>query len=127
MSKPLITYSIEPDDEFIIETWSGQITGDDLAAHWKVYLADPAVMQIRRTLVDMRDAEILFYGPELSDLIQTIVAPRLGALDWKTAIIVRDAVQFGVSRQYQTFAKWYSMDSIFDNFAAAKAWLLAQK
>jgi hypothetical protein len=122
-----ITYSIEEGGTFILETWTGKISADDLAAHWKVYLADPAVMQIRRTIADLRHAEILFFGAELSDLIQTIVAPRLGSLDWKTAIVVRDATQFGVSRQYQTFAEWYSRDCIFDDFAAAKTWLLAQE
>ncbi len=127
MSKTPITYFIEEGEEIIVETWSGQVTGDDLAAHWKVYLADPAVLKIRRTVVDLRHAEILFYGPELNDLIQTIVAPRLGELDWKTAIVVNSAVQFGISRQYQAFAGWYSLDSIFDDFAAARTWLLAQK
>lgn len=122
-----ITYAIEGGGRFILETWTGKISADDLAAYWKVYLSDPAVLKIRRTIVDLRHAEILFFGAELSDLIQTIVAPRLGSLDWKTALIVQNAVQFGVSRQYQTFADWYSKDSIFDDFAAAKAWLLAQK
>ncbi len=124
-----ITYSIEVEEggAIIVETWSGQITGNDLAAHWKVYLADPEVLKIRRTVVDLRNAEILFFGPELNDLIQTIVAPKLDDLDWKTAIVVSNAVQFGVSRQYQVFAAWYSLDSIFDDFAAARTWLLAQK
>ena len=122
-----IDYQIAPNDEFIVETWAGKITADDLSAYWKVYLADPAVIQIRRTLVDLRNAEILFYGGELSDLIRTIVAPRLGQLDWKTALLVKNALQFGVSRQYQTFAEWYSRDAIFDDATAAKAWLLAQK
>lgn len=122
-----IVYHIDPTAELIKETWTGKITADVLSDYWKVYLADPAVMRIRRTLVDLREAEILFYGAELDDLIQTVAAPRLGGLDWKTALLVENATQFGVSRQYQTFALWYSRDAIFDDPSAAQAWLLAQK
>lgn len=122
-----ITYSIEHSREVIMETWAGEISADDLAAHWRAYLADPDVLRIRRTLVDLRRSKILFYGHEMDDLIRTIVVPILGDLDWKTAVLVDDHLQFGISRQYQAFAERYSKDAIFKDSDTAIQWLVAAK
>jgi len=120
-----IAYSIDREQGCIIETWTGDIAAQDLADHWRVYLADPEVMALRKTLVDLRDARILFTGAQLAYLVESIVMPTLGGLDWKTAIVVQDPVQFGVSRQYHVFAETYSRDSIFGTEDAALAWLRA--
>lgn len=121
---PPITYSIDRARDFILEVWRGLVTADDLRAHWGAFLENADVMRIRRTLVDMREAELQFTGQELSHLVSDLVIPRLGGLDWKTAILVAQPVQFGVSRQYQVFAESYSADSIFYDVDEAIAWLL---
>ena len=77
-----------------------------------------------RTLADLRAAEIRFTGQELSDLVLGVVLPRLGGRDWKTAIVVDQPIQFGVSRQYQVFADRYSTDCIFHDPEEAIGWLL---
>jgi hypothetical protein len=118
-----ISYSIHTDKCCIIETWTGDITAHDLANHWMVYLADPDVMALRRTLVDLRNARILFTGAQLASLVETIAMPAIGDRDWKSAILVSDPVQFGVSRQYQVFAETYSRDSIFGSESEALNWL----
>lgn len=120
-----ITYSIDHEKRLITEVWTGPIKAKDLAAHWKPYLADPDVLAIRRTVVDLRRAEILFMGRDLDNLIQCIVIPILKGRDWKTAIVVEELTQFGVSRQYQAFAERYSKDAIFYNMDEARGWLLA--
>ena len=120
-----ITYSIDHDRRIIFEIWTGEITAADLGEYWKRYLADPDVMAIRRTLVDLRQCRILFKGTDLSDLVKSVVIPKLEGRDWKTAIVADEPVQFGVSRQYQVFAENYSQDSIFPEPEAALAWLLA--
>lgn len=120
-----ISYSIDYDRRVIFERWSGEIRISDLSEYWERYLADPDVMAIRRTLVDLRESRILFKGSDLSDLIQSLAMPRLKGMDWKTAIVTEHPVQFGVSRQYQVFAERYSRDSIFHEREAALAWLLA--
>ena len=52
-----ITYTIDHDEKLITEVWIAEDQANDLAAHRRVYLADPDVMAIRRTVVDLRQAE----------------------------------------------------------------------
>jgi hypothetical protein len=118
-----ITYSIDADLGVIFEAWQGDVTAADLRRYWQAYLADPRVMALRRTLVDLREARILFTGPEFFDLVADVVKPALGGRRWTTAIVVARAVQFGVSKQYQAFAETYSRDAIFEDYDAALRWL----
>jgi hypothetical protein len=119
-----ISYTLDEAEGLITEVWTGEIAASDLASHWERYLADPEVLRIRRTLVDLRECRILFKGAELSTLIKSIVIPILNGRDWKTAIVVDDPAQFGVSRQYQAFAESYSRDAIFSDPEDARRWLL---
>lgn len=120
-----IQYRIDRASGIIEETWSGTITIGDLRDFWRGCLADADVLDLRRTVVDLREADIAFTGAELEALIRTLVIPSLGDRDWRTAIVVGAPVQFGVGRQYQAFAERYSKDAIFDHPDKAKAWLSA--
>jgi len=121
-----ITYKIDRENRIIEEKWTGTIGRDDLSDFWSSFLEDPEVLDIRRTVVDLRESQIIFTGTQLNILIQSIVIPALKGRDWKTAIVVSAPLQFGVSRQYQAFADKYSKDSIFSDMAEAKSWLLKQ-
>ncbi len=118
-----ITYSIDRVQNLIHEVWTGEIRATDLAEYWNRYLGDPEVLAIRRTLVDLRQAVILFKGSDLEVLIQNIVLPVLAGRDWKTAIVVDMPLQQGISRQYQVFAERYSKDAIFRSIEEARNWL----
>jgi hypothetical protein len=120
-----IRYSIDDARGLIFETWEGAISAADLRRFLATYLADPKVLALRRTLVDLRLSEIRFTGDELMDIVHTIVAPRLQGAPWKTAILVSQPVQYGVSRQWQVFAQSFSKDSLFYDIDAALTWLLA--
>jgi hypothetical protein len=122
-----IQYRIDRAAGIIEETWSGTITIGDLREYWRGYLADPEVLALRRTIADLREADIAFTGGELDALVQTLVIPILGDREWKTAIVVSRPAQFGVGRQYQVYAEQYSHDAIFDDPHKAKAWLSAPK
>jgi hypothetical protein len=74
----------------------------------------------------LRNAILDFKGHDLDELIQRLVIPALNELDWKTALLVSNPIQFGVSRQYQVFEEIYSNDAIFSNTADAKVWLFSQ-
>jgi hypothetical protein len=121
-----ISYSIDSQLGIILETWVGNVSAKDLSEYWKNYLANPEVLSLRRTLVDLRQAYPTFTGSELSDLISRIVDPILQGRDWKTAIIVDRPVQFGISRQYHAFAEHYSRDAIFSDPTSALKWLTSQ-
>lgn len=81
------------------------------------------MLAIRRTLVDLRQADILFTGRDMDDMIRDIVLPVLQGRDWKTAIVVEKPVQYGTGRQYQVFANRYSKDAIFYDVEDARSWL----
>jgi hypothetical protein len=118
-----ISYTIDRERKLIFETWTGEINADDLAAYWKQYLADAQVLEIRRTIVDLRASVIKFSGSQLDALIKAIVLPVLKDRDWTTAIVVGAPIQFGVSRQYQVFAHRYSKDCIFERVEDAEKWI----
>jgi hypothetical protein len=120
-----ITYTIDADQKLIIGVWTGEIRAADLAEHWKRLLGDHEAMAIRRNIADVRQAEILFNGWEMNNLIRSIVRPRLAGRDWKTAIVAEKSLQFAMSRQYQVFAKSYSEDAVFRSIEEARSWLCA--
>jgi hypothetical protein len=119
-----ISYTIDHERQIIVEAWTGDVSAADLATYWQYYLADATVMAIRRTLVDLRGCTITFSGEELADLIERIVTPILDERAWRTAILVEQPVQYGVSRQYHVFAERYSHDAIFHSYDEALCWLL---
>ena len=121
-----ITYVIDAQERLIFEDWTGEVSAADLAEYWRRYLADPEVLAIRRTIVDLRNSTPMFTGTELNALVKSIVQPVLGNRDWITALIVSRPLQMGVSRQYQVFAEQYSVDAIFHEPHEALEWIRGQ-
>ena len=119
-----ISYVIDDDQRVIRETWSGEVSAGDLRNYWQQYLADAQVLELRRTIVDLRRATPTFDGAALRELITTVVDPVLKGRDWRTAIVVEKPLQFGISRQYQAFAEHYSRDAIFSDPESAMRWLV---
>lgn len=122
-----ITYKYDKEKNLIFEKWTGCISIQYLKKYWLSYLEDPEVMSCRRTLVDLREATIEFYGYDLHLLIDGIVIPKLNGRDWKTAIVVSTPTQYGVSRQYGAFADLYSSDQIFYDYDQALMWIGQQE
>lgn len=119
-----IRYTIDHQQQVIFETWHGEVGMSELNTYWQRILVDAEVLAIRRTLVDLRNAEIRFTGSELASMVNSVVIPMLGGKSWKTALLIEKDVQFGVSRQYQVFAEIFSQDAIFRDHEAALRWLL---
>jgi hypothetical protein len=122
-----ITYEVDQKRNVIFETWSGPVDAAELGAYWRAYLADPAVLRCRRTVVDLRKAVVVFKGHELSTLVKTIAEPVLAGRKWRTAVVVDEPHQFGVARQYSVFAEVYSSDEIFRTPEEALAWLIREE
>ena len=121
-----ISYSIDRENRCIHEKWTGAITAAELGDYWRQFLADPVVMVIRRTVVDLRECRILFSGQQLAELVENIVLPALHGMNWRTALVVGDPDQFEISRQYHVLAESYSRDSVFSTPEAAMAWMQTQ-
>ena len=121
-----ITYAIDHERRVIFATWSGEIRLEDVEGYWRALMADPLALGLRRSVADLRSAQLAFRGVEFAQLIQTIALPALAGRRWHTAVIVDQPLQFGITRQYQALADAYSRDAIFDNPEDALKWLLAQ-
>jgi hypothetical protein len=122
-----ITYFIDEGDEIIVEVWLGEISIDTLVAYWRAYLRDERVLKIRKTLVDIGQAQIGFSEEQLMQAIHAVVAPVLNGRDWITAIVVKRPRQFWAGRRYQALAQAYSYDSIFSSISMAREWLRKQE
>jgi hypothetical protein len=118
-----ITYTLDARSNLITEVWSGSVDAQELGAYWADYLADPAVMACRRTIVDLREATIAFSAEELAILVRLLVRPKLAGAKWTTALVVREPSQGGIARQYGLIADMYSEDEVFTDYDAALKWI----
>ena len=118
-----ISFSIDRELGIIFEIWRGEITAAHVRRYWETLLSNADALTFRRTLADLREANLQLTGKELSGLVTEVVIPMLNGLDWRTAIVVARPAQFGVSRQYQVFAQTFSTDQIFYDADEALRWL----
>lgn len=121
-----ITYALDHANGVIVTTWTGRVTIGDQVRHWHALLDDPQAMALKRSLVDMRAGTPAFTGAEVRDALPELQR-RLGGVRWVIAIVVADAVQFGVSRQFEVLASTVTDDEIFEDPDAALRWLVAQR
>jgi hypothetical protein len=122
-----ITFSVDNRLGIVRETWIGAVTAQDLRSLWTGYMADPEILALRVTYVDLRAASITFAGSQMRSLIKEVVDPVLQGREWLTAIVVSGPLQLGMSRQFQEFADHFSHDAIFFDDQDALEWLMRQR
>jgi len=122
-----ITFSVDNRLGIVRETWIGAVTARDLRSLWTGYMADPEILALRVTYVDLRAASITFAGSQMRSLIKEVVDPVLQGREWLTAIVVSGPLQLGMSRQFQEFADHFSHDAIFFDDQDALEWLMRQR
>jgi len=118
-----ITYHADIEKRVVFETWTGAINVPELRSHWEVCLTDPDVLAIKRTLVDLRECEILFSGAEWVNQLERFVLGNPVVPGWLTAIIVNKSYIHGVARQFLTYTSGVLTGEIFNSSDAALAWL----
>lgn len=121
-----ISYRVDADRGVVFTTWDGDVTIDDQVQHWRRLLADPAALAARRSIVDVRAGRPLFTGAEMRTALHDVAMPKLRTHPWITAIVVGNAVQFGVSRQFEMIASQVTSGSVFEDPDEALAWVMAQ-
>jgi hypothetical protein len=122
-----IRYAIDPEQDLILEEWDGTVSAWDLEKHWKEFLKHEAVINCRRTVVDISKSQITVTGQDFSWLIDSLVKPVLKGRKWITAIVVTSDYQFGVGRQYGVYAESYSRDQIFKDPGEAFEWISTRR
>lgn len=122
-----ISYTLDLDQQLLLETWTGLVTANEVRHHWQAAIADRKARTLRRTLADLRGCQIGFSAEELHAAVTELLLPAMQHRDWVTAMLVTSKEQFRVSAAYQSVAILYSLDSIFIDPKAARAWLAKQQ
>lgn len=121
-----IRYEVHLLDGIIRETWSGEITIEQVRSHWGKLLQDDACLVIAKTLADLRLATLLFSDQDLLQAIQDIGRPQVGGHAWATALVVRRSSQLRMASRYQGLAIMSRRSAIFSQMEEAERWLLKQ-
>ncbi len=119
-----ITYTVDKEQNVVLVTWQGDVTGDEYRAHLRKMLQDPDALRAGRSLTDLRQANVLLRGTELEAIGSAEATPRLLGRQWKTAVLVSSAVNYGLARQYEMLSQSEDTDCVFLDHAAALAWLV---
>lgn len=121
-----IHYHVDAAGGVVHETWSGVITGDVLLAHWRRCLGDPAVLAVKRTLIDLRDCEVRFGGEEWLRMIESALLNRPDLGGWRSAIVVDKPYLHGIARQFLGHAAGLTHGELFEQPDQAVTWLTRQ-
>lgn len=119
-----ITYRVDKEQNVAIVTWQGDVTAEDYRAHLKAMLQDPAALRAGRSLIDLRQANVVLRGAELNAIGEAEAGPRLAGRQWNSAVLVGSTANFGLARQYQILSQSEDSDGVFRDYAAALAWLI---
>lgn len=119
-----ISYLVDEGVGLVREKWAGDISLAEMVLHWRSKLADQKVMRCRRTLVDVRESRFTFQGAELQCLVESILEPELEGAGLRSAMIVKEPVQYGVANQFCAFFSRIGAVEIFQDEAEALEWIL---
>jgi hypothetical protein len=118
-----ITYEVDASKGVVFERWLGAIAGPDIVDHWMLLATDKEAMACGRSVADIRECALQVSGEELRYLVTFVLGPVLEGRHWKTAVLVREPVQFGMAREYQTLAGVFKEDAVFTDLPAACQWV----
>ena len=115
---------IDHERGFLRGTWTGRVTGIELADATRTLLANPEAMQLGRSLTDLRHAELDLHSTDFSRALLGLIAPGLRDRRYRIALLVADALQFGLGRQFLAITAPYIEGEVFYDEEEALTWLL---
>lgn len=118
-----IHYAIDRERDIVRVVWTDRVDDAAFAAHLQKMLSDPEALRCRRSLSDLRGAELTMLGAQLKTRLRGSAAPMLGDSPWTVAILVKSPAQYGTARQFEAFAEGIARNAIFHDEAEALAWL----
>jgi hypothetical protein len=117
--------SIDQERQFLRGTWSGVVTGADLAAAVDSLMADPEAWALGRSLTDMRAAELILHGTDINETVLGSIVPNFGTRKWRMALLVSTPLQYGICRQFLALTSSNFSGDVFYDEDAALTWLLS--
>jgi len=120
-----ITFKVDDARGIVFADWTGDITVEDIARYWAALLSDQPAMACGRSITDLRNCTMQFTGEELRKLAQGILEPAMKGRNWKTAVIVRNPLHYGVTRQHEMFSEGFMQTNVFYSEDLARVWVLS--
>jgi hypothetical protein len=120
-----LTYRIDAGRNLVLTTGTGVLTDEDVLAHKRALIEDPAFVTGMRELSDVRAVEELRVTPDgvrlMVGLDEKHARARAGC---KLAIVAGQPLIFGMARMYQQSAEPSVSDvGVFKDHTQALAWL----
>jgi len=124
----MVTYTIDANERLIRTQCVGQVTLEEVAAHFRDLARDPACPDRLDVLLDLRYVETL---PERGQL--EAVTVELGRLRAKVrfglcAVVAERPALFGMLRVFEVLAQdYFTALRVFREFSEAEGWLVSQR
>jgi len=119
-----ITYQVDATLGIVVARWCGPIPINEVVDYWTALAADKEALACGRAIADLRECELRFTGEELRLMAKQILEPALRGRNWKGAIVVKEPLQYGVSRQYGVYSEAFSNVNVFYSDVLARKWVL---
>ena len=116
--------TIDHERGFLRGTWTGRVTGIELADATRTLLENAEAMRLGRSLTDLRLAQLEVHMPDISRILEELIVPGLGERRYRMALLVADALQFGICRQFLSLTEPHIEGEAFYDEDEALTWLL---
>jgi hypothetical protein len=119
-----VSYTIEAKQHLIRTRCVGNVTLNDVAAHFRTLLQDPEVPESLDVLLDLSELTSLPETPQLENIAREVQKTRVKVNFGVCAIVApRDAL-FGMMRMFEVIARAYFREiRAFRAIEEAEAWL----
>lgn len=113
------SYRIDKNVKFVVSTWSGVATDDDVHMYREALLNDPQFDRTYDQLIDFTDVTTF----ELTlTTIRAVARNRIFGETSRTAIVAPQDVAFGSSRAFQAYSASHEV-MVFREMGEARCWL----
>ena len=120
------TYVIHPEEGYVEEVFSGNVTYPELMAFLGTILADPAWHNGLNGLADFSDAVIAIDYESMHSIVSSFETnPNISRGRW--AFVVNDPMNFGKTRMFQSLTEGMHTMRLFTNREDGLAWLTSER
>jgi hypothetical protein len=120
-----IAYKVNAALGIVFADWRGTVTAKDIAGYWTELASDQAALACGRSITDISSCDMQFTGEELRLLAKEILEPAIRGRNWKTAVIIKNPVHYGVTRQHEMLSEGFMNTNVFYSDVLARKWVLS--
>ncbi len=123
-----VTYTIDAKQRLIRTRCVGNVTYDEVAAHFQSLLVDPEVPEYLDVLLDLSELGSLPETRQLENITREVQKTRVKLRFGVCAIVAQRDALFGMMRMFEVVARAYFREiRAFRVMAEAEAWLASER